>query len=411
MTIFESFGLLLAIAAAFAYVNQRWLKLPTTMGLMALALVAATLLLLFDRLGLWPLKSTASHILDRFAFGDTLLHGMLGVMLFAGALHVDLNDLRRERVAITVLSVGSTAISTAAISGLAYVGLPRVGSPLPFGYCLLFGAIIAPTDPIGVLGVLRQARVPKSLETQIAGESLFNDGVGVVLFLGVLGVLLRGGGVTVSEVLVIFARQALGGVVFGLAGGYAAYRLLKSIDHYQTELLITLALVLGGYAFAERLDISAPLAAVTSGLLIGNHGRSLAMSDVTREHLDKFWSLVDEILNAILFVLVGFELIRLSLTGRAVLAGALMVPVVLVARLASVAGPLIGLRRWVAFAPGAIPILTWAGLRGGMSVALALSIPDSSERSLIVAMTYVVVVFSVLGQGLTLRAVVRRFSA
>ena len=193
MTIFESFGLLLAIAAAFAYVNQRWLKLPTTMGLMALALVAATLLLLFDRLGLWPLKSTASHILDRFAFGDTLLHGMLGVMLFAGALHVDLNDLRRERVAITVLSVGSTAISTAAISGLAYVGLPRVGSPLPFGYCLLFGAIIAPTDPIGVLGVLRQARVPKSLETQIAGESLFNDGVGVVLFLGVLGVLSRGG--------------------------------------------------------------------------------------------------------------------------------------------------------------------------------------------------------------------------
>jgi CPA1 family monovalent cation:H+ antiporter len=407
---FEILGALLAVAAAFAYVNHRWIRLPPAIGLMALGLVASLVLILIDRLGILPLQASVERLLDRVAFSDTLLHGMLGVLLFAGALHINLNDLREERAAIAVLAVGSTIVSTAVIGTLSFLLLRAVGLHLPFGYCLLFGAVIAPTDPIGVLGILKQARIPKRLETQIAGESLFNDGVGVVLFLAVLGVVTRGGGVTFGEVATIFAREALGGAAFGFASGYVAYRLVKSIDHYQTELLVTLALVLGGYAVAERLHISAPIAAVVSGLLIGNQGRALAMSDVTRDHLDKFWSLIDEIMNTVLFVLVGFEVIRLRLTREAVVAGVLMIPIVLAARLVSVALPALGLRRWIQFARGTVAILTWGGLRGGISVALALSLPSGRERDVVVVMTYFVVVFSVLAQGLTLKRVARRFA-
>jgi len=410
MTPFEVLATVLSLAAGFAYVNHRWIRLPPAVGLMALALAVATALVVVDRLGWWPLRAVAVGVLERVAFGDTLLHGMLGVMLFAGALHVDLNDLREERGAIGLLAFGSTGLSTLVIAGLAWLALDAIGAPLPFAYCLLFGAVVAPTDPIGVLGVLRQARIPKGLQTQIAGESLFNDGVGVVLFLAVLGFVTRTDDVGAGRIALIFAREVVGGALFGLVAGYAAYRLVKSIDHYQTELLITLALVLGGYALAERLRISAPIAAVLSGLLIGNQGRALAMSDVTRDHLDKFWSLIDEVLNAILFVLVGFEVIALSLSWRAAAAGLVTIPVVLVARLASVTVPVLGLGRWVRFARGAIPILTWGGLRGGMSVALALSIPDGAERDQIVVMTYFVVVFSTLVQGLTLRPLARRFA-
>lgn len=410
MTAFEILGLLLTLAALFAYVNFRWLRLPPAIGLMAVSLTASLLLIVVDKLGWWSLQPLAARVLERVAFGDTLLHGMLGVLLFAGAIHIDLNDLRAERTAIAILAVGSTVVSTLMIAGLAYIALAALGTPLRFGACMLFGAVIAPTDPIGVLGILKAARIGKRLETQIAGESLFNDGVGVVLFLSILGVVAHGEPPTVLQVAATFLREVGGGIAFGAALGYAGFRLLKSIDHYQTELLITLALVLGGYALADRLGISAAIAAVVSGLLIGNQGRLLGMSDVTRDHVDKFWMLIDEVLNTILFALVGFELIRLTLTTSAVVAGLIAVPIVLVARFISVAAPIAAVRRWVHFARGAIPILTWGGLRGGISVALALSLPAMPEREIVVTITYFVVVFSVLVQGLSLRRLVLRYS-
>lgn len=409
MTAFQILGLLLTLSAAFAYVNFRWIRLPTAIGLMAMALSASVALIVVDGVGWLHLKGPVSVVLDRISFGETLLHGLLGALLFAGSLHIDLDQMRKELGAIVVLAIVSTLLSTFAIGTLLYVVLGAVSIPLPLGHCLLFGAIIAPTDPVGVLGILKAARIPKSLEIQIAGESLFNDGVGVVVFVAILGVVSRRETLSVSAIATAFVHEALGGIAFGLVSGYLAYRLLKSIDHYQTELLITLALVVGGYAAAERLGISAPLASVSAGLLIGNQGRARAMSDVTRDHLDKFWMLVDEILNTILFVLVGFELIRLSLSSSAILAGVLAVPISLACRLGSVALPIALLRRWIAFVPGAVAVLTWGGLRGGISVALALALAPSPERNVVVVMTYSVVVFSVLVQGLTLGKVARRF--
>ena len=410
MTGFQILALLLTIAAVFSYLNYRWIRLPATIGLMAMSLFASILLIGANRLGWLLAPDVATRILTRIDFDDTFLHGMLGALLFAGALHVDLGELREQRLPVIVLAVGGTLLSTFIVGGIAYLVLPLLGPSLPFIYCLLFGALISPTDPIAVLGILKRAGVPKDLEIQIVGESLFNDGVGVVIFLTVLGMISSGNHVSVGHTLMLFGREAIGGAVFGLATGYVAFRLLRSIDNYQTELLITLALVLGGYALAEKLHVSAPIAAVVSGLLIGNHGRSLGMSDVTRDHLDKFWALIDETLNALLFILVGFELIRLPLTQTAIVAGALMIPAVLLARLVSVGGTVVALKRVARFTPGASWLLTWGGLRGGISVALALSISASAERDMIVAMTYAVVVFSILVQGLSLGSLARRLS-
>jgi monovalent cation:H+ antiporter, CPA1 family len=300
-------------------------------------------------------------------------------------------------------------LSTFIVAGLTYVALRVLGLHIALGYCLLFGAVISPTDPIAVLGILKQARVPRAMEIQISGESLFNDGVGVVVFATVLGVVGRDEA-TVGETLLLFMRETGGGAVFGLVTGYITFRLLRSIDHYQTELLLTIALVLGGYALAERLHISAPISAVVAGLVIGNQGRAHGMSDITRDHLDKFWALMDEILNAILFVLVGFEVMRLTLTKDTIIAGVIAVPTVLLARFLSVALPVTAMARHAQFASGTIRVLTWGGLRGGISVALALSTPHGPQKDLIVTMTYFVVAFSILVQGLTLGRLARRFA-
>lgn len=407
MSAYETLGALLTIAAAFAYVNHRFLRLPTAIGLMAMSLVLSLLLLAADALGV-PVAAATATWLDRVAFNETLLHGMLGALLFAGALHVDLSDLRKEGAVVAVLALGGTLLSTAAVGVGMYLLLPLLGLPTAFGHCLLFGALISPTDPIAVLGILREARIPKSVETQIAGESMFNDGVGVVVFLTVLGAVTKGDA-SVSGVATLFLREAVGGAIFGLATGWAAFWLLRSIDHYQTELLITLALVLGGYSLAERWHLSAPIAAVVSGLLVGNHARAHGMSDITREHLDTFWLLVDEVLNAVLFVLIGLEMMRLKLSVPVLVAGVLACVVVLAARLGSIAVPAVFLRQRVTATPGAIWILTWGGLRGGISVALALSIPTGTARDVFVVITYVVVVFSVLVQGLTLGRLARSF--
>lgn len=411
MPLFQILAILLTVSAAFAYVNHRWVRLPPAIGLMAMSLAVSILLILADRLGVWSLGGKAGRLLQSIDFNEALMHGMLGALLFAGALHIRLSELRDQLSRVIGLAVMGTVLSSFLTAVLMY-GLTRtLGLPVGFLHCLLFGALISPTDPVAVLGVLKSARVPKSLETQISGESLLNDGVGVVIFTTVLGITVNGNDVTAGSVIGLFAREALGGAVFGAASGLLTFRLLRSIDHYQTELLLTLALVLGGYAAAEVIHVSAPIAAVVAGLVIGNMGRTHGMSDVTRDHLDKFWGLVDDVLNSVLFVLVGFEVMHASVRGLHFGMGALAILVVLVSRLLSVTIPLTALSRWRKVERGEIAILTWGGLRGGISVALALSLPSGPERTFVVSTTYVVVVFSILGQGLTLGRFARRYAS
>ncbi len=406
MSIFNILAVLITLSALFSYVNHRFIRLPTTIGLMLIALVMSLAMIAAG--GVVPeLRPEVQKLLDSINFDETLLHGMLSFLLFAGALHINLNDLARQKWAIALLSTGGVLLSTFIVGPLVWWLLGALGIQVPLIYCLLFGALISPTDPIAVLGILRQANAPKSLEIKIAGESLFNDGVGVVVFLALLGVATGEHHAELSHVLELFLREAAGGVVFGLAIGAAAFWMLRSVDKYQVEILITLAVATGGYALAERLHLSAPIAIVVAGLLIGNQGRRFAMSDTTREHLDTFWELVDEVLNAVLFVMIGLEVMVLTLSLSNLLAGLMVIPVVLAARFVSVGLPVSLLRLFRQFSPRAVRVLTWGGLRGGISVALALSLPEVPEREPILAITYMVVVFSILVQGLTIGRVVR----
>ena len=330
------------------------------------------------------------------------------MLLFAGALHVDLSELRAYRWQVGLLAVVSTLLSTLAVGFGTWWALPWAGLELSLPYCLLFGALISPTDPIAVMGILKTAGAPKNLELVIAGESLFNDGVGVVLFSLMLGALASGTLPTAGQGLLLLLHEAGGGLLFGLALGYLTFRLLRSIDNYQVEVLLTLAAVTGGYALASRLHVSGPLAMVVAGLMIGNGGRELAMSDTTRRYIDLFWELIDEILNAVLFVLIGMEVLLISFSLSIFVAAAVAMTVTLVARAITVGLP-------VALLPGAFKlpkgsgwVLTWGGLRGGISVALALSLPAGQPRNIVLALTYCIVVFSILGQGLTIGKVVRR---
>lgn len=401
---------LVTLAALFSYLNHRFIRLPVTIGVMLIALIFSVLLLAVG-LVLPGFTAEAESLLASIDFDKTVLEGLLSFLLFAGALHINLEDLARQKWVIGLLATIGLLISTAAVGCGAWLLLGLFGLELPLTYCLLFGALISPTDPIAVLGVLKQAGAPKTLETKIAGESLFNDGVAVVLFLILADLASGAREPTFGEVAALLAQEAGGGILFGLLLGYLAYRMLKSVDNYQVEVLITLALVLGGYSLAGALHLSGPIAIVVAGLMIGNQGRLLAMSEATRHRLDTFWELVDEILNAVLFLLIGLEVLVLTFTERYLLAGALMIPLVLLARLTSVSLSVKALDRFHPFTRGAIPVLTWGGLRGGISVALALAIPAGPERDVIVAITYTVVVFSIAVQGLTLAPLVRRLVA
>jgi len=404
--LFHILALLLTASAVFSYINHRFLKLPTVIGIMLVALFFSLALNLLGPIGIL-LEHEVQEMLASIDFDETLLHGMLSFLLFAGALHVNLNDLSRQRGIIFVLATFGVVGATFLIGGLSWIVFGLIGLDIPFIYCLLFGALISPTDPIAVLGILKQANAPKSLEAKIAGESLFNDGVAVVMFLVIARIAAGGTEVTAGEVLLIFSQEAIGGLMFGLGAGGLTYWMLKSVDNYQVEVLLTLALVTGGYALAEALHLSAPIAIVVAGLLIGNHGRVLAMSEKTRGHLDTFWELVDEILNAVLFVLIGLEVLALVFIREYLLAGLLAIPIVLLARFVTVGIPITIMRRFRNFTPRAIQILTWGGLRGGISVALALSLPAGEIRDTLVAVTYAVVVFSILVQGLTLGRLIR----
>lgn len=403
MALIHTLTILICLAALFSYVNHRLLKLPMTIGLMAVALAFSLILLVLGKLG-FGIEAEAQRFVRGIDFNEALMHGMLGFLLFAGALHVKLDELLDLKWVVGTLAVVGTILSSVITGVLGYVLFDWVGLPLPFLYCLLFGALISPTDPIAVMGVLRQARLPKALEMKIVGESLFNDGVGVVIFLVVLNLLPKET-VQVGDVLVLFAEEALGGAVLGGMLGYLAYRMLRSVDNYQVEILITLALVMGSFGLADLLHTSGPIAVVVAGLLIGNHGRQWAMSETTREHLDNFWELLDELLNAVLFVLIGLEVLVLSFKQPYLLAGLVAIPLVLGARWLSVVLQIRLFSLVREFTARTVTILTWGGLRGGISVALALSLPPSSSRDALVTITYAVVVFSILVQGLTINRV------
>jgi CPA1 family monovalent cation:H+ antiporter len=413
---FDLVAVLLVLAAAFSYLNHRLLRLPPTVGLTALTLLASLAALAAGLL--WPpVARQAADFVAQIDFDRAVLKGLLGFLLFAGALHIDLDELLRRKKAVLVLATLGVLLSTLIVGGLTWLLLGLLGVPTRPVYCLLFGALISPTDPVAVLTLLKRLGAPASLEVTVAGESLFNDGVGVVVFLGLLEVAAGGQDVDLGRLVVLFLREAVGGAAFGLAAGYVAYRLLKSVDDYRLEVLLSLALVAGGYALADALHLSGPLAMVVAGLLIGNPGRRFAMSATTVEHLDRFWGLIDEFLNAVLFVLLGLEVLALSFTARDLAAGLLAVPVVLLARLASVAPAvwLLGPRQ--PLGRHAVRVLTWGGLRGAISVALALSLPQEAggsavpERAVILVVTYVVVVFSILVQGPTIGPLARRWLA
>jgi monovalent cation:H+ antiporter, CPA1 family len=410
VTPFDLLAVLTTVTALFAFVNFRWLRLPTTIGLMTIALIGSVALLLLGRAGVVDLAPLLAFV-EAVDFDAALLNGILGALLFAGALHVNLNDLRTERVLIGVLATVGVLTSTLLVGGGAWLLARAVGTPVPMAWCLVFGALISPTDPIAVGALLKKAGVPKSLQTTITGESLFNDGIGVVVFLVLLGVAVQGGGIDWLHVGELFVVEVVGGGLYGLALGWIAVRMLSSVDDYQVEILLTLALTTGGYVLANRLHLSGALAMVVAGLMIGSRGRATAMSARTQARLDDFWELVDEFLNAMLFVLIGIEVVIVDFTGSAATLGLLAIPLVLLARWLSVGLPLGALRRSHPAPAGALPILTWSGLRGGISVALALSLPATPYRSVLVTITYVVVCFSILVQGLTVQQVVARVLA
>lgn len=407
MTVFEVAAFLITLAAIFSYLNATILKLPPAIGLMAMSL-AGSLLLVLIGLAVPSIEKQARDIVHRIDLQQAFLHGMLGFMLFAGSLHINLPELAARKWAILVLSTIGVLISTVVVGLLSWALLHAVGIEARFIYCLLFGALISPTDPIAVMAILRQAGVPKAMEIKIAGESLFNDGVGVVVFLGLLEIATGDVGFNPVHLAELFVWEAVGGAVMGFVLGWIAYRMLRSVDNYQVEVLLSLALVAGGYALVNRMHMSGPIAMVVAGLLLGNVGRAYAMSPTTVQHLDTFWELLDEILNAVLFVLIGLEVLALALTGEYLLVGLVAIPLVLFSRFVSVGIPLLLMRRRGRFSRATVRVLTWGGLRGGISVALALSLPREvngapvHERDAILAMTYVVVVFSILVQGLTL---------
>ena len=406
-------AIVISLSAAFAYINYRFVGLPTTIGVMLVALLFSSALLILGKTVAPGIHGYANDLLAYIDFDETLMDGMLSLLLFAGALHVSTQDLVKLKWTIGILATVGVVMSTFVVGTMTYWLLHLLGYPFDYIYCLLFGALISPTDPIAVMSTLKSAGVSKSLETKIAGESLFNDGVGVVVFIVLLGIVNNPEQVSAASVLILFAEEAIGGAFLGFALGYAGIYLLKSVDNYQLEILITLALVLGGYTLALSIHASGPIAVVIAGLMIGNHGRAHAMSETTRLRLDNFWELLDEILNVVLFVLIGMEILILQFEGRYFLAAILAIPMVLLGRFICVGTPISILRKvtnW-SYSDHVVKILVWGGLRGGISVALVLTLPAGSERDLFLVMTYVIVVFSILVQGLTIGKVAKRYSA
>jgi len=406
MSLLSITSILITVSALFAYVNYHTLRLPTTIGIMVISLLFSLFLVILGALGFEQGINMAENLVAQIDFNAALLNGMLGFLLFAGAMHVNLNDLKKAKWTIGLLASVGLFISTALVGIGTFYILKLAGIELSFAYCLLFGALISPTDPVAVMGILKTAGVSKELETKITGESLFNDGIAIVVFLAVFGVAVNGEQVNLPDIGKLFIQEALGGALFGFACGWVVLRMLKRVDNYQVEVLLTLALVAGGSTAAAGLHLSAPIAVVVAGLMIGNYGRADSMSKVTVQHLDTFWELIDEILNAVLFLLIGLEVMILSSDATIWLIGVVLAVLVLLSRLIAVSVPVNMMRLHRDFHPHVIKILTWGGLRGGISVALALAIPPGPERDIVLTITYVIVVLSILLQGLTIHKLV-----
>ncbi|WP_374570625.1 cation:proton antiporter [Phenylobacterium sp.] len=411
LSAFDAAAIVIVLVAVLGYLNHRFLRMPQTIALTIVGALASLVVIGIDRaLPGSDLAGLTRDFLERVDFQSTLMDGMLSFLLFAGALHVDLAQVRLGRGPIIALSTLGVVVSTVLIAaGFKLISL-LIGVEAPFIWCLVFGALISPTDPVAVLGILKGASVPPTLEATVGGESLFNDGVGVVVFTILLAAATGGEALTFSHAGQLFLEEAGGGALLGLVIGWIAFRAMRSIDNYNVEVLISLAVVMGGYALAHPLHVSGPVAMAVAGLVIGNHGVAYAMSDTTRDYLIKFWALIDEILNAVLFLLIGLEGVALSARVGLLGAGLLAVPMILLARGLSVAGLLVFWRKLLPFNLS-LPILTWGALRGGISIALALSLPAGPVKDLIVATTYVVVMFSVVVQGSTMGPLVGRLTA
>ena len=412
MSSFDAAAALVVLAALLGYLNHRFIGLQQTIGLTVMGALASLAVVGADALvPAAGLGRAVRGFLAGIDFHDALLNGMLSFLLFAGALHVDLGSLLKRKVAVFVMATAGVLLSTVIVAAGFKLASAALGLELPFIWCLVFGALISPTDPVAVLGILKTAKVPPSLEAKVAGESLFNDGVGVVVFSILLAAALGAEEFSLAHAAELFAVEALGGALLGLVLGWIVYRAMKAIDEHNLEVLLTLALVMGGYSLAQSLHVSGPVAMAVAGLLIGNHGTRFAMSERTREHVTRFWSLLDEVLNAVLFLLIGLEVIAIALDAGHLLLGALAIAIVLAARAAAVGLPLAVLSRLTPFTRGAYPILVWGGLRGGISIALALSLPEGPIKATVLTATYVVVVFSVVVQGATVGILARRVVA
>ncbi len=411
LSAFDLIAILLVLTAAFGWINHRFIQLPHTIGLLVMGLGASLLLigveLAFPNVLLYE---DLAGVIRQIDFQATVLNGMLAFLLFAGALHVNLSVLRDRALTVGSMATVGIVISTAIVGIGFWLAAGALGVPMPFAWALVFGALISPTDPLAVLSTLKAVRVPETLEIDMTGESLFNDGVGVVIFTVLVAAAAGAarGGIDLLHIGELIFIEALGGAVFGLFSGYVAYRAMRAIDDYPIEVLISLALVTGTYTLASKLHMSGPIAVVVAGLLIGNRGPHDALSDETQRYFFGFWTLIDEILNSVLFLLIGLEVLVLRLDPSFGWLAAIAVPLVLCGRLFAVSVPVLALHATHTFVRGTIPVLTWGGLRGGISVALALSLPEVAEKSVILAATYAVVLFTIIVQGLSLRALVER---
>jgi CPA1 family monovalent cation:H+ antiporter len=407
MTLFQTVTILVALTALGGYLNHRLLHLPPTIGLMAIALVASLTLVVLGETGAVDV-ARYTHFVPGIDFSDLVFHGLLAFLLFAGALHVDLGDLYKVRWTVIILSTLGTAISTFVIGALFWGAAYLLGYELRPIYALLFGALISPTDPIAVLGIIKKVGAPKDLETRITGESLFNDGVGAVIFLTILDIATGASQPGVVSVSRFFVRETLGGIALGWLLGWVTFRLLRAIDDYQVEVLLSIALCMGSYALADELHLSGPIAVVVAGLFLGNRGWQQAMSEQTREYLGKFWEVLDELLNGLLFLLIGLEILVIRETGTYLILGLISIACVLAGRAISVMIPIRIMGSKMPFPKGTVRLLTWGGLRGAISIALAFLLPPGQERELILTVTYIVVIFSILVQGLTFGPLLRR---
>ncbi len=408
MATYHILSVLILLTAVFAYVNDRWIKWPATIGIMIIALLSSILIAISGSL-IPGFSSQVSALVSNINFEQVLMKIMLGFLLFAGALHINAVELRKQMWPVMILATVGTFISTFMVSVMAYYLFQIFGLKIPYIACLLFGGLISPTDPISVMGILKRVGIPKTLELKIAGESLFNDGVGVVIFLTILEVAINGTGkFSVANTVILFLKEAVGGIAFGTVLGYLGYFVIKSIDNYRVEVLITLTVVMCGYTLADQLHLSGPLAIIMAGIIIGTKGKEAGLSAESRDYLGKFWDLIDEIFNAVLFLLIGLEMLVIKVNPTVMIIGYIMILMVLLARYVSVAIPVTFLRLWIKFEKNAVLILTWGGLRGGLSVAMALSLPEAMHRNEFVLVTYIIVVFSIVVQGLTIGKVAAR---